>query len=94
MRNTCGLKRGGSPGRPKGIPNKASAEIRALAQEYTPEAIRILVKIMRSSPHPQARVAAIRELLDRGHGKAAQAITGDGDGPVRLVISWSEHSES
>ena len=49
---------------------------------------------MRSSPHPQARVAAIRELLDRWHGKAAQAITGDGDGPVRLVISWSEHSES
>ena len=25
-RNTSGLKRGGSPGRPKGVPNKATAE--------------------------------------------------------------------
>ena len=30
--NTSGLKRGGSRGRPKGVPNKASAEIREAAR--------------------------------------------------------------
>ena len=30
--NTAGLKRGGSPGRPKGVPNKATKEVKELAQ--------------------------------------------------------------
>lgn len=95
MRNIGGLKRGGSPGRPKGVPNKATAEIKALAQEHTREAISALVTIMRESQYPQARVAAIRELLDRGHGKAPQAVTGDGgDGPVKLVISWMNNGNA
>lgn len=32
-RNTAGLKRGGSPGRPKGSKNKATVEVRTLAQD-------------------------------------------------------------
>ncbi len=31
-RNTFGLKRGGSPGRPKGMANKVTIEVRELAQ--------------------------------------------------------------
>lgn len=32
MRNTSGLKRGGQPGRRKGVPNKSTAEIRDVAR--------------------------------------------------------------
>ena len=31
--NTSGLKRGGSPGRPKGIPNKATKEVKELVRK-------------------------------------------------------------
>ena len=30
--NTSGLKRGGSPGRPKGVPNKATKEVKELSR--------------------------------------------------------------
>ena len=33
MANTSGLKRGGSPGRPKGVPNKATKEVKELARK-------------------------------------------------------------
>jgi hypothetical protein len=37
----------------------------------------------------QARVAAMKELLDRAHGRPPQAIVGDDNAPpVRTVISW------
>ena len=51
--NTTGKKTPGS-GRQKGTPNKATAEIRPLAQMNAP--------------------AAIKELLDRGYGKAQAGI--------------------
>jgi hypothetical protein len=42
---------------------------------YTPEALMILAKIMRAEKTQDAvRVAAARELLDRGWGKAAQTV--------------------
>ena len=70
-------------GRSAGTPNKATAELRAFAGQYSQAAITGLVKIARSSTSDQAKVAAWREILDRAVGKAPQAIT-DGDGePVR-----------
>jgi hypothetical protein len=33
VRNTSGLKRGGSPGRPKGLPNKATVEVKQFSTE-------------------------------------------------------------
>jgi len=78
-RNTSGLKRGG-PGRPKGVPNKANATLKAAAQAFTEESLQVLVDIMRlSSASEQARISAAREILDRGHGKSPQAVT-DADG--------------
>ena len=41
-----GGKRPGA-GRKKGVPNKATAEIKVLARQYGPEAIGKLVKLMR-----------------------------------------------
>lgn len=49
--------------------------VRELARVHTAEAIDTLVKVLRAKSIPQARVAAARELLDRGHGKAPQVAT-------------------
>ena len=75
-------------GRKKGTPNKATADIKALAQVYTNEAVEELAVIMRGSDSEAARVAAIKELLDRGHGKVPQAVTGEGGGPIAMAITW------
>jgi hypothetical protein len=80
-------------GRKKGTPNKATADIKALAQVYTTEAVEELAVIMRGSDSDAARVAAIKELLDRGHGKVPQAVTGEGGGPIAMAISWLSPSE-
>ncbi len=59
-------------GRPKGALNKSTKDIKALAGKHTPEALKTLVSIMLKSDSDSSRVAAAKELLDRGHGKATQ----------------------
>lgn len=61
-------------GRPKGKPNKLTADIKAVAQQYGPEAIDVLLEVMRDVNH-SARVPAAKELLDRAYGKPPQAST-------------------
>jgi hypothetical protein len=61
-----------SSGRKKGTPNKAMADIREAAREYTAEGLAILIAVARNSDSDAARVSAVKELLDRGYGKAAQ----------------------
>ncbi len=62
-------------GRPKGVPNKANADLKAAAQAYTDEALATLAKIMKDEKQPgPARVSAANALLDRGHGKAVQPV--------------------
>ena len=58
-------------GRRKGTLNKATAKVRALAQQYTAACIDRLAEITRDD-NPTAAVAACRELLNRGHGLPAQ----------------------
>lgn len=57
-------------GRQKGTPNKATAEIKALARAHGPHVVETLADIMANSGSDTARIAAARELLDRGYGKA------------------------
>lgn len=65
-------------GRKAGVPNRATASVREAAQQYTEEALNGLVAIMRDENSPAAaRLAACREILDRGHGKPTQSIEGD-----------------
>lgn len=73
-------------GRPKGSPNKATADLKAMAQPYAPEALTTLRKIMRTSESDQARVAAAKELLDRGFGRAHQTQSQDITQIVRMVV--------
>ena len=70
-------------GRRPGVPNKATAELKALARLHTPAAIEELARLAKEAVSEQARVAAIRELLDRAYGKSAQPLTGE-DGKVPL----------
>lgn len=61
-------------GRKKGVPNKATADVKAAAQKYTADALKTLARIMKDSETDAARVAAAKELLDRGHGRSTQTI--------------------
>jgi hypothetical protein len=87
-----GERRGG---RKPGVPNRATANIKALAQPYGAPAIAELAKLAGLTKAPGAmleatRVAALRELLDRGFGKATQHIGGDVDaGPIHYTFSWA-----
>jgi hypothetical protein len=69
-------------GRQKGTPNKATAELKAYAGQFTVEAIDALLRIMRKGKTEQARVAAANAVLDRAVGKPAQAVTGDDGAPL------------
>jgi hypothetical protein len=61
-------------------------EIRSLARSHTRTAINVLVGIMRSDDAtPAARVSAANAILDRGWGKAAQALENGEDGALELI---------
>jgi hypothetical protein len=65
---------------------KAVTEIRSLARSHTRTALRVLVGVMRSNDAtPAARVAAANAILDRGWGKASQAIENGNDGAFQLI---------
>jgi len=65
---------------------KTLTEIRSLARSHTRTALNVLVGVMRSKDATAAaRVSAANAILDRGWGKAPQAIeTGDGD-PLEVI---------
>jgi hypothetical protein len=75
----------GKSGNPGGVP-KGYNEMRAAAREHTAAALQALVDALSDN---KLRVAAAKALLDRGWGKPAQAMTGEGgEGPVEMVIRW------
>ena len=68
----------GESGNPGGRP-KVIAELRALARAHAPDAIKELARLAIKAKSEAARVAAIRELLDRGYGKAQQIVENEDD---------------
>ena len=84
-----GQKTGG--GSRKGIPNKATAEIKEVARQYGPAAVHKLAEMaglvdgVEPAQSEQARVAANKEILDRGYGKATQTIAGDNESPLTII---------
>ena len=70
-------------GRPKGMTSKFAEEARALASPYAARALRELAKLggivknAQPAQSEQARVQALREILDRAYGKAKQPVEGE-----------------
>jgi len=73
-------------GRQAGTPNKATAEIRALAQSLAPAALAELARLASEATSEAARVSACMHLLDRAYGKPTQPLTDATDGPLVVVI--------
>lgn len=95
------------PGRPPGALNKATADIKSLAQQYGPAIIQKLAEFAgvtidkNGKPIPSTATtqivqkSAMDTLLDRGFGKATQIIGGDdeGGGIVIKVVKYSQTEE-
>jgi len=67
---------------------KPAMNIKSLARAHTDRAIETLKGIMNQPKAPAAaRVSAAQALLDRGWGKAAQPLTGEGgEGPIAVEL--------
>jgi hypothetical protein len=85
----------GISGNPGGRPKRETREMSAYAREFGVAGISMLAEMAGLKPGGKlaepdtARVAAIRELLDRGFGKATQLITGDPERPLAVEFSWA-----
>jgi hypothetical protein len=82
-------------GRKPGQKNRATLEIKELARAYGPKAIGELARLAGLTREPGSdnegtRVAAIKELIDRGYGRPTQPISGDdSEPPVQLEHSFA-----
>jgi len=77
-------------GRKKGVPNKATREIKEICRGYGPEMIEALVRLAKGAQSEAARVAAIKEVLDRAYGKSVQKLAGDDKEPPIKVEDVSD----
>jgi hypothetical protein len=78
----------GQSGNPGGRP-KAVAEVRELARVHCADAIAELARLARHAKSEAVRIAAIRELLDRGYGKVT--LSGDSSAaPIAIQITQDE----
>jgi hypothetical protein len=85
--NPSAFKKGQS-GNPGGR-SAFAEEIKELAQQHCPEAIERLVYIMKHGEPHSAQVMAADKILDRGCGRAPQAVVGaDGEGPITVEIVY------
>ncbi len=65
---------------------RAVTEIKSLARSHTRTALNVLVGVMRNTEAtPPARIAAANAILDRGWGRAPQAIQNGDDGALELI---------
>jgi hypothetical protein len=92
--NGHGGRRDGA-GRKPGVPNKTAAELREIARRFGADAIERLAEIgglIRGKPADSeaVRVAALKELLDRGYGRAPQVVGSDGEKPLLIRFEWDD----
>lgn len=72
-----------------GRPRPPVREAKRLARHATPQAIRALIDVVTNSDDDTARIKAAEALLNRGWGKAEQAMTVDAKTEVRVVVDWA-----
>ncbi len=77
----------GKSGNPGGRP-KVLIELQELARQHAPSAIVELARLALKAKSETARIAAARELLDRGYGKSRQSmeINAPVDNPIRVLL--------
>src|SRR5262245_44257012 len=69
----------GSPktgGRKKGTPNIMTRELKEICRQEAPTLVKELIRLATGAESEAVRVAAIKEMFDRGFGKATQPIEG------------------
>jgi hypothetical protein len=69
----------GQSGNPGGRP-KMPPDMKAAIQEKTPELLKSLFALARQKADPRVQAVAIKELLDRGWGRAAQTLNAKVEG--------------
>lgn len=79
--------RKGKSGNPGGRP-KVLGELQELARRHAPEVIEELARLAVKARSETARIAAGRELLDRGFGRARQSleVTQPGENIIRMLL--------
>ena len=79
--------RKGESGNPGGRP-KVLGELQELARQHAPKVIVELARLALKARSETARIAAIRELLDRGYGRPRQAmeVSIPTDNPLQLLL--------
>ena len=79
--------RKGESGNPGGRP-KVLGDVQELARQHAPRAIVELARLALKAKSETARIAAIRELLDRGYGRPRQAmeVSVPADNPLQLLL--------
>ena len=72
-------------GRPKGATTVATADFRQLMKTHVPEAIKTIVALLKD-PSSAVKLAASKEILDRGIGRAPPAPVDAEGNPVENVV--------
>lgn len=85
-------KRAKTPGsgRKPGSLNKATVDIRAIAQEHGSAMIDNLIHLARHAESEAVRATCTQALLDRGYGKPQQPVTGADGGNLVIRIMKPE----
>lgn len=74
--------------RPRGIAapkDEALGETRELARLHVADALEELARLAHEGGSESARIAAIKEILDRAHGRPVAAL-GEGAGGIRHIL--------
>ena len=80
----------GQSGNPTGRPKKTEEQLtlEAMCRDKTPQALTTILELMEDADKDSTRLSAAQYIIDRGWGKAAQAVsvTGSEGGPVVIEI--------
>ena len=80
----------GVSGNPNGRP-KVPSDVTALARSKSKAAVQTLIDLL-DAEDDRVRISAANSLLDRGYGKPAQVLSGEGGGPI--VLRWESPTPS
>jgi hypothetical protein len=76
----------GQSGNPSGRPKKTKAQydLEKACKERSPEAVDVILNIMRRSDMPKLQLDAAKYIVDRGYGKPRQEVTGKDGGDIPI----------